>query len=422
MEQGGGSQGGRPATASPRPRTSPRVAAAAAAPAAVRPWGDVFDNVLVTVSRFLRCRADRAQMACVNKHWHAAVTRQPPPPLPPLPALPPQLPWLIFPNTETPTFYSALTGRHHRCRLPPNARRGRLCGSGDGGWLILALNSSHAHALYNPNTGHSVPLPPGFTSQSDNEYPLVVRAATLSAAPSPNPYMVAAIVLVRSRSTAAFWSEGSDSWFTSGGFLTVRPQDVVYFEGAFYFLTIREGVISFRPGYGPNGSVNIHRVEYEVQKREDYDNDVAFVQGNGAVRRYLVVSRGRLLMVVRFVYDEMGTEMFRVFRFRVTVPFLRKPLAIWEHVGDQLDGRMLFLGPGCSRSFEVAQYDGFQDHESMIFYLDESFDSVPSADGRRLYSFIDMGRYSMVDMTSVAWPPGDHPTRSDNAPPTWWLH
>ena len=45
-----------------------------------------------------------------------------------------------------------------------------------------------------------------------------------------------------------------------------------------------------------------------------------------------------------------------------------------EYHGDELDARTLFLGPGCSRSFEVDRFDGFQG--SMIYFLDDGLMSV----------------------------------------------
>ncbi|KAL6881996.1 hypothetical protein ACP4OV_011468 [Aristida adscensionis] len=414
----------------PQPR-SPRAAAAAAAVAVPPPptWGDVPDNVLVRVSAFLPCLADRVHMACVNRLWRAAVLglRRPPPPvLPPLPPLPTQLPWLIFPSTDAPIFFSPISRRYHRiCRLPPDVRAARCCGSAYGGWLVLALDSRHAHALYNLHTGARIPLPRDFALPPTGvEFPLVVRAATLSAPPSPEPYMVAAIVLVGHRSTAAFWTEGDESFFSTGRLHTVRPQDVIFHGGAFFYVTSNEGLITYWPFHDYNGNVSMARVDYRMEAREDFQTDLGFVRGHGTMRRYLVESRGELLMVVRYVYDDGGTEVLRVFRFILIEPITdaQPPRGTWEDLGDQLQGRMLFLGAGCSRAFEIGDYDGFQDQESMIYFLDDSLTPVPSADIRRWYTFADMGRYSMEDMASVAWPPGPRPPRFDNAPPTWWLH
>ncbi|OEL22004.1 hypothetical protein BAE44_0016977 [Dichanthelium oligosanthes] len=189
-----------------------------------------------------------------------------------------ELPWLIFPSTAAPTFYSPITRRHH----PLDARGARCLGSGDGGWLVLALDSLHSHLLYNLNIGRRIPLPPNFTTPEDKDFPLVVRTATISAPPSPNsnnPYMVAAIVLVANRSTAAFWSEGTDYWFSTGPLLTGRSQNVIYHGGAFFFVTSNEEVISFRPTYGWNYSVNLARVDYDMQQRGDFDNDIGVVEG-----------------------------------------------------------------------------------------------------------------------------------------------
>jgi hypothetical protein len=39
-----------------------------------------------------------------------------------------------------------------------------------------------------------------------------------------------------------------------------------------------------------------------------------------------------------------------------------------------------------------------------------------------LYPFTDMGRYDMEEIATAPWPEGLYPTRSDIAPPAWWLH
>ncbi|KAF8693404.1 hypothetical protein HU200_038797 [Digitaria exilis] len=424
MEEGGELT----SAATPQPRTSPRSAAAAAeeeAAAAPPSLADVPDNIPVRISAFLPCLADRAHMACVNRLWSRAVRgvgRPPPPTLPPLPPPPPQLPWLIFPNTEAPTFYSPITRRHHRLfNLPPDVRRARLCGSGDGGWLVLALDSRHGYALYNLGSGERFPLPPGYMTARNAPFPLVVRAATLSAAPSRGTdYMVAAIVNAGSGGTnAAFWCEGNGTWFSPPGMRAFRPQDVIFYQGSFFFLGADERVVAFGQMPGPDGTVAFGRGDYDMEQREGYAEDVGY---GGRMRRYLVESRGGLLMVIRYIHD--GTTLtIRVFELVPTEEELvdgALPRVTWEHIGTVLEGRMLFLGRGCSRCFEVADYNGFQ--ESMIYFLDDGMVAVPSADDRTLYSFTDMGRYDMDEIEAAPWPEGLYQRTSDNAPPTWWLH
>jgi hypothetical protein len=417
--------------------------------ATVESWADLPNKFLVRVMAFLSCRADRVHMAGVNRHWRAAVTgrgRSPPP------ELPPQLPWLVFPSTMPPTFYSMLGDRYHRLHgLPADVRASRYCGSGDDGWLIIAFPPPHGHALYNLNTRDRIRLPAVIRSPSDNaELPLVVHAATLSASPSQGRYEVAAVAVVDDRPTAAFWSPGHDSWFSTRDQLTVMPQDVIYiyFLGSFAFVFPGEQLVLFGVTYGADGDVTIGRANVmDLKQRSDYGFDVrVMLDVVGTMKRYLVVSRGRLLMVVRYVYgNEMGTDFLRVFQLRpfVTATTVYRPRWIWKNMRNPA-GRMLLLGTGCSRSFEVARYDGFRECE--IYFLEESFLPVPVVDddddavvpvvvddddddnvepdaadmGSVHDDLPDTGRYYTVKMKAKPWPPGPVP-RSD-VPPFWWLH
>ncbi|XP_039805100.1 uncharacterized protein LOC120669406 [Panicum virgatum] len=94
--------------------------------------------------------------------------------------------------------------------------------------------------------------------------------------------------------------------------------------------------------------------------------------------RYLVVSREELRMLVRFTPHPLqrGTCGFKVFREmerkradacpNPNFPIEEYPWA-WREL-DTLDGRMLFVGHGCSRSYEVDQYPG---SEAAIYFLDD---------------------------------------------------
>jgi hypothetical protein len=423
-----------------RARISPRVAAAMAA---VESWADLPDKFLVRVSAFLSCRADRVHMAGVNRHWRAAVTGlgQSPPPV--LPELPPQLPWLVFPSTEPPTFYSMLGDRYHRLHgQPADVRSARYCGSGDGGWLVIAFPPPHGHALYNLNTRDRILLPEVFRSPSHNtEIPLIVDFATLSASPSQGPYAVAASAVVDGRPTIAFWTPGRDSWFSTEGAFNICPQDVIYFLGGFSFVFPGEQIVLFRVTHGTDGDVTIGRAErLDIKQRANYGDDVqAMFDAGGRMNRYLVVSRGRLLMVVRYVFGNEPyerTDFLRVFQLCsfVTATTVYRPRGIWKNIRNP-DGRMLLLGTGCSRSFEVARYDGFRECE--IYFLEESYVPLPvvvddddddndndepdAADMGSVHDDLpDTGRYYTVKMQGKPWPPGPVP-RSD-VPPFWWLH
>ncbi|KAG8051515.1 hypothetical protein GUJ93_ZPchr0001g32141 [Zizania palustris] len=387
------------------------------------PWGDLPDYVLLRITAYLRCRADRVHMACVNKQWRAAVTGEPrPPPLPQVPQLPPQLPWLIFPSTKAPSFYSEIGRRRHHLPLPPDIRLARFCGSSGGGWFVLSLDRRHSHSLYNINSGQRIDLPSGLVTHTGIKLPLVVRSATLSTSPGPQAYMVAAIVVVAKQFTIAFWCQGSDRFFLSSGPSLRRPQDVIYYREAFYSVNAAERVVAFWPGYRGQDSneMLMRRVDYDMVQREDYRMDIAI---GLTMVRYLVASRGQLLMVVRYFYVAEETQMLRVFKFhimRATVAG-RPPIAKWVRI-PELDGRILLLGRGCSRSFETAQFCGCQD--CMIYFLDDNFnpDSTMTRGRRYYYTFDDIGTYDMLRNSVDPWPPaGRRPSKSDHAPPTWWL-
>ena len=91
-------------------------------------------------------------------------------------------------------------------------------------------------------------------------------------------------------------------------------------------------------------------------------------------------------MVLRYIYNNQGTTRLRVFKYHVLpqvaddVP----PTGTWLSVSE-LDGQMLFLGQGCSRSIEVAQFEGFEG--STIYFPDDRFDkaavSFPAGPKRR---------------------------------------
>jgi hypothetical protein len=92
----------------------------------------------------------------------------------------------------------------------------------------------------------------------------------------------------------------------------------------------------------------------------------------------MLESLGELLMIIRFAPDpDSPTSGFKVFS-RIGPLALEDDGSggmvghpyIWSEL-DTLGGRMLFVGRGCSRSYETADYPGFKD--GMYFSDDRSF-------------------------------------------------
>lgn len=101
-------------------------------------------------------------------------------------------------------------------------------------------------------------------------------------------------------------------------------------------------------------------------------------------------------MVVRYFLDHNegtsrpATDIIRVFH----IGYPPRINGYWsgpacEDLCGQLDGRTLFLGRSCFRSFEADRHDAFEG--SVVYHiLDEGLVSMPSADGRRCYVLTDM--------------------------------
>jgi hypothetical protein len=403
-------------------------------------WVDAPDNILLRLAAYLPSSGDRIRMSFANKHWSRALRGEGQGRPPQLPLPPPLLPCLIFPSTEAPTFFCPIDLMSYPLPLPRAVRNARICGSAEGGWLVLALDARHAHALYNIYSGNRITLPRGLRiTEVKIDLPLVLRAATLSYSPSYSPrgrgrggYMIGAIALVGRRRCPAFWQEGLENWITPDPedmWTRRRLQDVIYCSGAFNFLTTAESLVTYTPVLkGDNNELSMLRYDYDMVQRQDYADDLLYIGGgHGSMVRYLVPIGGWLHMVVRYIYNDGGTGVLRVFRFELKPPasYGRSFRGTWVPV-KEFQGHMLFVGPACSRSIDVAHFHGFED--STIYFPDDCFfpaDTQPAADNRRWYSFVDMGRYSLFDVDSIDefWPPKDRrPERSDNAPCTWWFH
>ena len=150
------------------------------------------------------------------------------------------------------------------------------------------------------------------------------------------------------------------------------------------------------------------------------------------VARYLVISRGELCLVVRYTIDDPrvprrwrdvgGATRLTIYR-RVT----EEGVTTWTPLpGDELTGRLVFVGRGCSRSMDL-------DHlPSSMRNLREGIHYLDDRDARDM-SIIraedpDQRRYRRDNHCAFGWPPLDHHLYvgrteypSSYSPPMWCL-
>ena len=88
---------------------------------------EIPSELLLIVITYLQCFADRVSVAAVCPAWRAVARH--------LTTPPPwrQLPWLLLPSDDAPSFASFLSGARRRIFLPEDVRAAHLCGSHEGG-------------------------------------------------------------------------------------------------------------------------------------------------------------------------------------------------------------------------------------------------------------------------------------------------
>ncbi|PUZ56371.1 hypothetical protein GQ55_5G292200 [Panicum hallii var. hallii] len=392
-------------------------------------------DLLVLVLFHLPCIADRASFASVCRHWRSAVAH-----LSSKEAPPAQIPWLVFPSpaigSAVTTVFCLLSGATHRIRLPADLAGAHLCGSHPGGWLAAAAHvpgggNSMAANLF---SREKVPLPseqqlsrPGslcppaihlegaMQMLCQMEEDVLIRAITFSAAPSAAGCVAAAITCGRRPGIASYCLEidghGTHRWTVPKSVVVYGIEDVVYFEGGvvpgFHFINNREDISVARTS-------NIRTLHWFWSKVQGEEDDVfSTLPDSVYISRYLVVSRGRLLMVRRYFTwsgsDVRQTLLFRVFECQIKL-LHHHGFEIYSWVElEGLDGRALFLGRGCSRACELPQNNGIK--EGSIYFIDDvgCNESLKMQDSSR-FNCMDMGVYSMQEpespsLTAATWRP-----------------
>ncbi|KAJ1275227.1 hypothetical protein BS78_05G120500 [Paspalum vaginatum] len=332
---------------------------------------------------------------------------------------------------------------HHYLDLIPGWAR--CFGSYDGCWVFLHLHYGpvRLHWLHNVRTGECDYLPSAVVHHYNGYYPVVHSVTILAAALSSSPaddesssydaVFIAASWLVPGtaavdlpRRCVAFWRRGC-LW--AYRFEAPDVEDVAYRDRdcAFYLLlTSDDHILVCTPVQPPEGGFSIQIEERRFSPGgRTYDHIIR--------DRYLVMSREEVLLVVRFVPAlHQPTSKFRVFQATIRqVPdadanadVFDDLLALYQQFPwewselDTLDGRMLFLGHGCSRSYETGDYPGCEDgiyfFDDGKFYEEEMIFGGPS---NWSYPCRDNGRWSqgLVDLCFPA------PGPSNQSPPAWVL-
>ncbi|KAF8696712.1 hypothetical protein HU200_036338 [Digitaria exilis] len=345
--------------------------------------------------------------------------------------LPTQIPWLLLPPSSpstTPSIFSFISGVRRGIRsFPADFARERLIGCHPGGWVAAALGPFGPHLLANVFSGVRVCLPHRLYHASFSTVtPVMVRAIVLSAGPTATAAHCVAGAIVSGTSNLAFCRPGVDSYWHAHGDVDVAIQDMVYYAGVamkgFHVLTDlgEVQVMTFNVTHVPGRQPFFKTVAKRYMMDRPPNAVLTGLPMPTFRTGYLVESRGKLLMVLRYYTRDVQnrtrrTVLFRVYEMQVkALGIYRQPVASWTEL-DGLDGRVLFVGRGCSRAFEASQIKGF--NGGSIYYLDDAeFDAKPPLQNGGQYHCTDMGMYSM-GATATVRPGGGAPTDDPNMSP-----
>ncbi|XP_052156936.1 uncharacterized protein LOC127774690 [Oryza glaberrima] len=421
-----------------------------------RRWAAADDDVLHEVARRIPCELDRRHMSRVCNSWRVALAKLE------APAPPPPLPWLALPESDDglpATVSCILSGcRAHAFSVLQGAHGARYFGSYDGGWLFIAVGGqARRQALLNLKIDGFQTLDLPNLARVNSVYPnevnpngdreMAIVAATLSCQPTEQGCIVAGIIESSPNLVAvghvtrsiAFWRMGDQVvlpvfWALEKDnplMWLEEVEDLLCHNGAFHFLTRVEDVLACEePPVFYRDSVSLVPVNmFFLPRVHDEDETV--------LARYLVGSGKKLLMVVRLASgrgQRRTTSAFRVFqkeKFNTVEedePSQNRSAHFeyyWSELDlDELDGRMLFVGRGCSRSYEAGdgRYPGMG--EGVYFLDDPSIHQMISGDApKQPYLCSDNGKWSKAPTDPQGQVERCFPERgpSIHSPPVWIL-
>ncbi|KAG2561178.1 uncharacterized protein LOC120646188 [Panicum virgatum] len=405
---------------------------------------DLHVDLLHNILERIPCGVDRGRMSMVCRAWRDAMREQRrllglllprPPPLPRLLLPAPFSVRLFACSARVACVLSACRVHHHLAVVPA---RSRFFGSHDDRWIFVETRLPRSNKAIHLRSGFVRGFPRELQRRTDPHvvHRMVIHAAALSSWPNDPNYIGAAIVTSWQHPPAvppyhrciALWRKGwpraHDPVPLAHYDAALDAEDLLYNSvgRCFFFLTQGEHIRICTPVRLRDNEL---RTDWETIRfcpsGRVYDQYVR--------ARYLVVSRGELLMVVRFTpQPNQPTSKFKVFRvagrntmvpdaYADAYPVALYPLE-WSEL-HALDGRILFVGHGCSRSYEARWYPpGFTEG---IYFLDdgEFYDAavIFGNGNERCYPCSDNGKWS-GGRVQRCFPRGDPSNRSA---PVWLL-
>lgn len=226
----------------------------------------------------------------------------------------------------------------------------RIIGSYGDGWLALSRRASHSHIMYNLADGRIAGLADtilliGMHSPAK----VVIHAAATSCNPcTAEPCLISTICTLlpparkAGASVATFFSLGTVVLKT---YLVGEFEDTIFFKGSFHCLTRTGDILLTRAATCLDGGVSVRFAHKLLSFVNVFDGHHGFVAS-----RYLVASRGELLMVTRHSSVDGGpATCFIIYQMVQIHPIgVQGRLHYWKAL-NKLDGRLIFLARGSPR-------------------------------------------------------------------------